>query len=167
MTLEQETDWFEQAAVDDAGSFTIYERATGRPIGNADCATSTTATGARGVGILIGEADARGRATARRRCGSSLDYAFTALGLHNVMLTVFEYNLAGRRCYEKAGFREIGRRRQSRWLNGRFWDEIQMDILSTEFTSPVLRASSCRTSARGGRRGVGKETAKRDVSRES
>ena len=47
-----------------------------------------------------------------------LDYAFTALGLHNVMLTIHEYNLAGRRAYEKAGFKEIGRRRQCRWLNG-------------------------------------------------
>ena len=42
-----------------------------------------------------------------------LDYAFTVLGLHSVMLTVVEYNHAGRRCYEKAGFREMGRRRES------------------------------------------------------
>jgi hypothetical protein len=33
----------------------------------------------------------------------------------------------------------MGRRRESRWYNGRFWDEIHMDILTTEFTSPVLR----------------------------
>jgi hypothetical protein len=52
---------------------------------------------------------------------------------------VFEYNAAGRRCYEKAGFREMGRRRESRWYQGRFWDEIHMDILASEFTSPVLR----------------------------
>ena len=49
-------------------------------------------------------------------------------------------NPAARRCYEKVGFREIGRRRESRWLNGRFWDEIAMDVLSSEFESPVLRA---------------------------
>jgi diamine N-acetyltransferase len=56
------------------------------------------------------------------------------------MLTVFEYNPAGRRCYEKVGFREMGRRRESRWYHGRFWDEIHMDILASEFTSPVLSA---------------------------
>ncbi len=56
------------------------------------------------------------------------------------MLRVYEFNPAARRSYEKVGFREIGRRRESRWFSGRFWDEIDMDILATEFESPVLRA---------------------------
>ncbi|MFP5354372.1 MAG: GNAT family N-acetyltransferase, partial [Gemmatimonadota bacterium] len=42
------------------------------------------------------------------------------------------------RAYEKAGFTEIGRRRQCLWLAGRPWDLIYMDCLATEFTSPVL-----------------------------
>ncbi len=67
-----------------------------------------------------------------------LDFAFPVLGLHNVTLTVYEFNLAGRRAYEKAGFREVGRRRQCHWMGGRFWDEFFMDCLATEFTSPVL-----------------------------
>jgi diamine N-acetyltransferase len=67
-----------------------------------------------------------------------LDVAFTALRLHNVMLTVAEYNFSGRRAYEKAGFRECGRRRQGVMLGNRRWDEILMDCLSSEFESPVL-----------------------------
>jgi diamine N-acetyltransferase len=67
-----------------------------------------------------------------------LDIAFTALGLHSIMLTVYAFNLAGRRAYEKAGFREVGRRRQSHRVGGHYWDEIIMDCLATEFTSPVL-----------------------------
>ncbi len=61
-----------------------------------------------------------------------------ALGLHSVMLTVAEFNLAGHRAYEKAGFREFGRRRQCRWLGGRLWDDVSMDCIAAEFTSPVL-----------------------------
>ncbi len=67
-----------------------------------------------------------------------LDYAFTALGLHNVMLTVFEFNPAGLRAYEKAGFREFGRRRQSRFMGGRLWDEVYMQCLAPDVASPVL-----------------------------
>ena len=67
-----------------------------------------------------------------------LDYAFTALGLPNVMLTVYEFNRIGIRAYEKAGFRELGRRRQCRMMGGNLWDEVYMDCLSTEFESPVL-----------------------------
>ena len=69
-----------------------------------------------------------------------IDYAFTVLCMQNVLLHVYEFNMAARRSYEKVGFREIGRRRKSHWFNGRFWDEIAMDILDTEFESPVLRA---------------------------
>jgi len=140
MTLEQETAWYEQAAVDDARTgFTIYERATGRPIGNCGLHAVDLANRRTMVGIMIGEPDARGRGYGTEAMRLLLDYAFTVLGLHNVMLTVVEYNGAGRRCYEKVGFREMGRRRESRWYNGRFWDEIHMDILTTEFTSSVLR----------------------------
>jgi diamine N-acetyltransferase len=67
-----------------------------------------------------------------------LDVGFTALGLHSIMLTVYAFNLAGRRAYEQAGFREVGRRRQSHWMGGHYWDEIIMDCLATEFTNPVL-----------------------------
>jgi RimJ/RimL family protein N-acetyltransferase len=139
MTLEQETAWYEQAAVDDARTgFTIYERATGRVIGNCGLHEVYLANRRTVVGIMIGEPDARGRGYGTEAMRLLLDYAFTVLGMHSVMLTVFEYNGAGRRCYEKVGFREMGRRRESRWYNGRFWDEIHMDILASEFTSPVL-----------------------------
>jgi RimJ/RimL family protein N-acetyltransferase len=141
MTLEQETAWYEQAAVDDARPmFTIYERATGRPIGNCGLHEVDLPNRRTVVGIMIGEPDARGRGYGTEAMRLLLDYAFTVLGMHSVMLMVFEYNGAGRRCYEKVGLREVGRRRESRWYNGRFWDEIYMDILASEFTSPVLSA---------------------------
>ncbi len=141
MTLEQETAWYERAAVDDARvGFTIYERATGRAIGNCGLHEVDLPNRRTLVGIMIGEPEARGRGYGTEAMRLLLDFAFIALGLHSVMLMVFEYNGVGLRCYEKVGFREVGRRRESRWYNGRFWDEIYMDILATEFTSPVLSA---------------------------
>ncbi len=91
-----------------------------------------------GFGILIGESDARGRGHGAETARLMLDYAFTALGLHSVMLRVHEYNLAGRRAYGRAGFREFGRRRQVQLMGGHLWDTIYMDCLTSEFTSPVL-----------------------------
>jgi RimJ/RimL family protein N-acetyltransferase len=67
-----------------------------------------------------------------------LDYAFTALGLHNVMLAVYAYNPAAIRAYVKAGFREFGRRRESVWMGGRLWDTIYMECLASDFVRPVL-----------------------------
>ena len=46
---------------------------------------------------------------------------------------------AGIRAYQKAGFKEFGRRRECRLIGGKLWDEIQMDCLSSEFEGSVLR----------------------------
>ncbi len=138
MTAEAEEAWFNGAATGSVAYFTIYERSTWRPIGNADLRDIDHRNRSAGFGILIGEASCRGKGYGTETTRLILDYAFTALGLHNVELSVYEYNLAGRRAYEKAGFKEIGRRRQCRAMGGRLWDEIYMDCLATEFESPVL-----------------------------
>ena len=91
-----------------------------------------------GFGLEIGEADYRGRGYGTETVRLVLDYAFTALGLHNVDLETWEYNRAAQRAYTKAGFREIGRRRQAKFMGGKLWDIVYMDCLSTEFVSPVL-----------------------------
>ena len=140
MTLEQEEAWHERASVDDSRyPFAIYELASGRPIGNCGLHSVDWPNRRTTIGILIGEAEARGQGYGTEAMQLLVDYAFTALGLHSLMLWVFEFNAPARRCYEKVGFRESGRRRASHWHNGRFWDEIMMDILADEFTSPVLR----------------------------
>ena len=139
MTLEQETAWYDRAATSERGmTFTIYERATGKPIGTTGLHDIDYHHRKAAFGIMIGEPDYRGKGYGTETTRLMLDYAFTALGLHNVMLTVFEYNLAGQRAYEKAGFREFSRRRQCRLMGGRLWDEVYMECLATGFTSPLL-----------------------------
>jgi RimJ/RimL family protein N-acetyltransferase len=139
MSDEAEADWFEGASRrSDGAFFTIYEKASARPIGNTSIDLNFRHR--RGnLGIMIGEPDARGKGFGTEAVRLMLDFAFTAHGLHNVMLTVYEYNLAGIRCYEKAGFREFGRRRECHYMGGRLWDEIFMDVLATEFEGYVLK----------------------------
>ena len=138
MTLEAETAWYDGIAASDTAFFTIYERSTWLPVGGTDLREIDYRNRSASFGIMIGEPDRRGKGYGTEATRLLLDYAFTALGLHNVMLTCYEFNLAGRRAYEKAGFKEIGRRRQCRWMGGRLWDDIYMDCLATEFESPVL-----------------------------
>ena len=139
MTLEQETAWYDGIARDsDTTMFTIYERTTWLPVGNTELHAVDYRHGSAGFGLLIGEPDARGRGYGTEATRLVLDYAFTALGLHNVLLEVYEYNLAAQRVYTKAGFREIGRRREARRFGDRRWDILLMDCLASEFVSPVL-----------------------------
>jgi len=140
LTEDQERAWYDrQATAEQSVTFTIYERATWRPIGTTNLHALDHRNGMATFGVGIGEADCRGKGYGTEVTRLMLDYAFTALGLHSVMLIVFAYNLAGQRAYAKAGFREIGRRRQAYRLGGRWWDIVYMDCLAAEFTSPVLR----------------------------
>jgi RimJ/RimL family protein N-acetyltransferase len=139
VTIEQRTAWYErQATAIDAYWFTIYERETQRPIGMTDLFNVDFRYRIGQFGMMIGEADARGTGYGTEVVRLMLDFGFTALGLNNIMLTVAEYNLAGRRAYEKAGFREFGRRREADILNGVVYDEIYMDCVASEFESPIL-----------------------------
>ncbi len=139
MTVEQETAWYDAMATSsDTASFVIYERSTWRPIGGTNLHQIDYRHRTASFGIMIGVENCRGKGYGTEATRLTLDFAFTALGLHSVMLTVYAFNLAGQRTYAKAGFKEIGRRRECRWMGGRFWDEIYMDCLAGEFVSPVL-----------------------------
>lgn len=142
VTMDQVASWYDHRAannrIEPVVIFTIFERETGRPLGNTALENVDLRDRTAEFGIFIGESDCRGKGYGTEATALMLDYAFTALGLHNVMLRAFEYNHAGLGAYRKAGFVEIGRRRQARLMNGQWWDEIYMECLASEFTSPVL-----------------------------
>jgi RimJ/RimL family protein N-acetyltransferase len=137
-TLEQEEAWYAGNTGPGEVRFTIYERAGWRPIGTTAFQGPDFRNRSAVFGIFIGETDARGKGYGTETTILMLDYAFTVLGLHSVMLIVAEFNLAGLRAYQKAGFREFGRRRQCRWMGGRLWDDVYMDCLAPEFGRPSV-----------------------------
>lgn len=138
-TIESEEVWYERATREaDGVVFLIRERLSKVPIGTTGFHDIDLRNRAAVFGILIGESNARGQGYGTEAASLMLDYGFNVLGLHSVSLTVAEFNLVGQRAYRKAGFRECGRLRERLWLAGRMWDQIQMDCLATEFTSPVL-----------------------------
>lgn len=139
-TMEGQASWYEHAATSESNiSFTIYETGAWQPIGTAELSPVDPYDRAAEFGIFIGEPEYRGKGYGTEATRLTLDYAFSIAGLHSVMLWVMEYNAAAIRAYEKAGFQESGRRRQSHYASGRWWDKVMMDVLADEFESPVLR----------------------------
>ena len=84
------------------------------------------------VGLFIGDEENRNKGYGVEVLNLLLDYCFDYLNLNNVMLKVFSFNERAIKCYKKVGFKEIGRRRQSYYLKGKFFDEVYMDILKSE-----------------------------------
>ena len=140
LLLEDEQQWYERSvgATNDM-VFLIYVRAGWRPIGTTAIVGIDQRHGTANFGIMIGEKDCWDQGYGTEATRLILDYAFNVLGLHNVMLFVYDYNRRGVRAYEKAGFKVIGRRRQALRLGNSRHDVILMDALATEFESPVLQ----------------------------
>jgi RimJ/RimL family protein N-acetyltransferase len=84
------------------------------------------------VGIFIGDEENRNKGFGTESLKLLIDYGFDYLNLNNIMLKVFSFNERAISCYKKVGFKEIGRRRQSYFLKGQFFDEVYMDILKGE-----------------------------------
>jgi RimJ/RimL family protein N-acetyltransferase len=137
---EAEERFYDGATADDQTYFTIYERATARPIGTTSLKAVNYRYGTAEFGILIGEPDCWNRGYGTETTRLVLDYAFHVLGLHNVLLGVFANNPRGRRAYEKAGFKLIGLRREAYKVGQHRYDVVQMDALASDFVSPVLEA---------------------------
>lgn len=62
-----------------------------------------------------------------------LKFGFDYLNLNRIGLSVYPSNTRAIRVYEKVGFTQIGRKRQARFMNGEYHDEVLMDILREEW----------------------------------
>jgi RimJ/RimL family protein N-acetyltransferase len=93
------------------------------------------------LGILIWEVDEHSKGYGTDAIQCILDYGFSTLNLHNIMLEVFDFNSKAKKCYEKCGFKEIGRRRQSLFHQGEWHDRIFMDITKHDFNKQPLSSS--------------------------
>jgi diamine N-acetyltransferase len=143
VTPESEATWLDEAVKESsamtptAAHFTIHDRGDGAPVGTAALMAIDHRNGTARFGILLGER--RGQGLGADAAHLVLDWGFTMLALHNVVLEAGSWNTRALRAYERAGFREIGRRRGALiWLGDRR-DEVLMDAVATEFEGSVLR----------------------------
>jgi len=113
--------------------FTIVEKESGRAVGRCLLFAVNPVDRCAMVGIFIGEGDSRGKGYGQEAMRLLLDFSFNLLNLHNIMLGVFDFNERAIHAYQSLGFHEIGRRREARWIGGKAYDVILMDLLEEEF----------------------------------
>jgi diamine N-acetyltransferase len=137
-TVEAVQAWYEQATRPGNREvhFTIYDLDDVAPVGTALLVRVDQHAGTAEFGLTIGERRNQGLGTEATRL--VLDWAFTVMGLHNILLVTFSWNLPAIRAYSKAGFREIGRRRGAVVTYGQRYDQVLMDAVADEFTDSVL-----------------------------
>lgn len=139
MTEDSEREWVEGASKSGEHVFGIIDNETDMLIGNCGLMNVDPVNRTAEFGIFIGDKRYWGRGFGTEATRLILDYGFNILNLNNIKLNVYSYNERAAHVYRKVGFKEIGRRRESKLVNGTFYDEIMMDILADEFESVTVK----------------------------
>ena len=117
----------------EALAMAVHEKATDRLVGTCAFSQLDGENGSALYHITIGESDAWGQGYGTEATQLMLDHAFGTLGLHRIALYVFEFNERAIRAYKRCGFVVEGRSRESIWRDGRWWDEMAMSVLESDW----------------------------------
>lgn len=137
ISLQKEKEYLEQMCKE-GHNYAIIEKETDTLLGNVSLFDINPIHRRAELGIFIGDTEKRGKQYGTEAMELLLAYGFKVLNLNNILIKEFEFNTQAIRAYTKLGFKEFGRRSQSYYLNGTYWDECYMEILEKDFKSNLL-----------------------------
>ncbi len=111
----------------------MIEAKDGTPIGTIQLYDFNEQDKSCKLGIRIGDRDYWSRGYGEDAVKTLLEYAFMKIDIYRVTLKVYEYNERAARCYLKCGFQNEGRTRQSANIDGKYYDEIIMGALKSDY----------------------------------
>lgn len=138
MSLEYEKRFLQENCNPEA-TFAIITLDSDKVIGNVGLEYINNISRTATLGIFIGDRDYLSKGYGTEAINLILDYGFNYLNLNNIKLDLIEVNERALKCYKKCGFKEYGRRRKCNFVNGKYYDDIEMDILAEEFTGNYIK----------------------------
>lgn len=138
ITLQEEKVYLEKEQ-NNKNVFAIIDVQTDEMIGNIGLHEINHINRTATLGIFIGNKNYWSKGYGTEAIQLILDFGFNYLNLNNIDLALMEFNQRALKCYEKCGFKEIGRKRKCNFINGKYYDAILMDILAEEFTESYIK----------------------------
>ena len=138
MSLKEEEEYLQEHVKEEA-VFSIIDLEKDKLIGTVGLECINHINRAAILGIFIGETEYRSKGYGTEAINLILEYGFKYLNLKNIKLDLLEFNTRALECYKKCGFREYGRRRKCKFVNGNYYDIIEMDILDDEFDGNYIK----------------------------
>ena len=140
VTLTGEKEWLENCAKNtDNREFDIVELNSNKLVGTISLGQFSWVNRSSVLGIFIGDKDFRDNGYGTEAINLLLEYGFKYLNLHSIRLYLIAINERAHKCYLKCGFKDTGRSRDAIFLNGKYYDELHMDILESEFDGDYIR----------------------------
>ena len=140
LTRDWEEEWFDALThKEDAVYFSIHViKEESEPIiGNCAIQNINSKDRTASCGITIGEKEYQNKGYGTEAIELLVYYGFNTLNLNRIELSVYDFNSRAFKTYRKVGFVEEGRKRQARYHNGNYQDEIIMAILREDWETKV------------------------------
>lgn len=138
-TFNDEKEYLEKGITDSKRNFAIVTLEDDKLIGTVSLEGIDRLNRTAELGIFIGDENYRNNGYGTEAIKLILDYGFNYENLNNIELHLMSFNERALKCYEKCGFKEYGRRRKCKFINGNYYDSIHMDILAEEFNEEFIR----------------------------
>ncbi|MHA1234626.1 MAG: GNAT family N-acetyltransferase [Promethearchaeota archaeon] len=141
ITRDWEEEWFDALKhKEDMVHFSIHlldQKIPEKIIGNCAIHNINYKNRACTCGITIGEKEYQSKGYGTEAMEMLVVYSFNTLNMNRIELSVWEFNIRAYKTYQKVGFIEEGRKRQARYHNGKYYDEIIMAILRDDWETKV------------------------------
>lgn len=139
MSLDGERKYLETRNLETEPAFSIVTLENDKMIGSISIENINMQNRTGVLGLFIGDEEYRNNGYGTEAIRLILDYGFNYLNLNSIKLDLISCNERALNCYKKCGFKEYGRWRKSKFVNGKYYDTISMDILAEEFTESYIK----------------------------
>lgn len=131
-SIEMEKEWIESTAKDLNSVIWVIE-IEDRAVGTTGIREIDWKNGSGTTGTLIGDRSVWGKGVGRETMQLRARYAFTQMPLRKLKSSYFAGNVASGRAQAAAGYREVGRFRADRFVDGQWVDEIITEVLREDW----------------------------------
>jgi ribosomal-protein-alanine N-acetyltransferase len=132
-----EKEWLESTAKDPDSVVWVVE-VDGRAVGTTGIREIDWKNGFGTTGTMIGDRSLWRKGIGRETMQARSRYAFTQFPLRKLKSSYFDGNTASGRAQAAAGYREVGRFRADRYVDGQWVDEVMTEVLREDW----LKANS-------------------------
>lgn len=139
VTLDAEKEYLEKNNLSTNTTFSIVTNDYDKLIGTISLERVDNINRSACLGIFIGDKEYLNNGYGTEAIKLILDFGFNYMNLNSVHLNLMEFNERAHKCYIKCGFKDAGRLRKCKYINGKYYDSIMMDILKDEFNESFIK----------------------------
>ena len=123
-TIESTKEFIRSVTNDNNYQFGIFDKGTGKHIGNIKIGSINNYHKYADIGFLIGEKSYWGKGIATEAIKLATGFAFNTLKLHKLWGGLYSPNIGSLRAFQKNGYEQEGVKKSQYLLNGVYYDDI-------------------------------------------